>query len=283
MAFRANALIIAFLISACTHPMMKDEPDEALLRALPTATSAETQSAKTDVAPRTRSVFDSDEVSFELNEDDWKKISDQEGIQAYQRRDDGKNPYGDIVAFRGETIIPAKLVKIATILNTPGLQKEWVDALQDAHIVEQISKFESVNYNKTDVPWPFQDRDFVYRVNVQVQTDPPVMLIKMKSEPNAKEPEHDGVVRGAILNSYFYMKELPESQGTKMVIEAAVDPKGAIPLWLVNASQKRWPHNTLLKLRKLATDASIPVSKDIEEFFIKKRVQSAPKKGGKKK
>lgn len=270
MAGRKKALLLTSIIilGACSHPIMKDEgespqqkPDQALqIRDKQT----ESKSDKTQLGE----VFDSDEVRFLINEAEWKKISDEDGIQAYQRRE-GKNPYGDVVAFRGETVIPARLVKIATILNDSMIQKEWVDSLDEARIFDRRSKFESLGYNKTSVPWPFQDRDFVFKANVQVQINPPVMLIKMKSIEDAREPPRDGVVRGEILISYFYMKELPGNR-TQMVIEMALDPKGAIPLWLVNSAQKKWPHNTLKKLREVSTNEMIPVSKEIEDFFMSK-------------
>lgn len=213
--------------------------------------------------------FDSEQVRFALDENIWKKISDDEGIQAYERRE-GKNPYGDVVAFRGETVLPAKLAKIATILATPELQGEWVDAMEDYRLIEKVSKFETIEYNKTGVPWPFQDRDFVFRASVKVQIDPPLMLILMKSIEDPRAPPVKGVVRGEMLISYFYMKEIAPNQ-TRVVVEMAVDPKGAIPLWLVNLTQKKWPHNTLSRLRILAARESIPVSKEIEEFFQKQK------------
>jgi hypothetical protein len=266
MLFRARmfAILSIIVLSSCSHPMMKLDEEPAPAGLKPSPTLAPTPK-KLEESQRDQELFETDQIRWVASPDQWDLISDEKGIQAYQRRDGTIG--AERVSFRGETIIPAPLVKIATILNNENIQKEWVDSLAEARTIEKKSNFRSIGYNRTQVPWPFRDRDFLYSVQVKVNVEPPTMLIEMRSTQDSRMPPVEGVVRGEIVLSYFYMKQLPGSQGTKMVIEMTVDPKGAIPLWLVRSAQKRWPSNTLTKLKELSMKESIPVSPEILNYF----------------
>ena len=64
------------------------------------------------------------------------------------------------------------------------------------------------------------------------------------------------------------MRQLPgPDPRTQIIVEMALNPMGAIPLCMVNLTQKRWPHNTLLGLKKLALKADLVVPKEIEDYF----------------
>jgi hypothetical protein len=195
----------------------------------------------------------------------WKKLSDEAGVQTFQER----HSVEGVVAFRGETIIPTSLERIATVLRDESLRKEWIDSLEESKILEKISEFEQVEYNHSKVPWPFHDRDFVYRAKIAVNLDQArTMTISMKSEENALKPPQSGLVRGEILRCFYSMKEIVGAEPkTEIVIEMALDPKGVIPMWMVNLTQKKWPHNTLNALKKLAMNPDLVVPKEIEDYF----------------
>ena len=126
--------------------------------------------------------------SFQVETDEkvWKKLSDESGIRTYQERVSAQ----DVVAFRGETIIPAAMNKIATVLRDESIRKEWVDSLEETKTLERFNELEQIEYNHSKVPWPFQDRDFVYRVKVKVNRDlPRSMMINMASVVSPLQPQ----------------------------------------------------------------------------------------------
>ena len=209
--------------------------------------------------------FDFRKIDVETNEKQWKKLSEEEGIRTFQER----NPAENIVAFRGEATIPTSLVRIAAVLQNEAIRKEWIDSLVEDKILEHVSSFEQIEYNHSKVPWPFRDRDFLYRVMVTVNREATrSLLISMVSVVDAREPERDGIVRGEILHAFYYMKEVPGTEPkTQVLIEMAVDPKGAVPLWMVNLTQKKWPHNTLKALKRISTRSDLVVPKEIEAYF----------------
>ena len=241
-SFSLFRVLISLLIlaSACSSTPKTETPISA------TRVTARSNKAATIQTAEEKSMQVSDQIHFDLDTSAWKKVSDAEGIQTYEKIEANDQ----VVAIRGEALIPVNLLKIATVLNSRELQKEWVDSLESSHEVGRITDLNRIEYNQVKVPFPFENRDFVYQAKVQVVKSPPTMLIDMKSVTDAREPEKKGIVRGQILYSFYYLKQVPGVSATKVVIEMALDPKGAIPKWLVTLSQKRWPLNTLRNLKK---------------------------------
>jgi hypothetical protein len=257
-SFRLVVVSLIFLASSCST-----SPKKAL-----SETSSQPNARELKVQAKTEKndpseIFDTEQIHFNHDPKVWKKIGDSEGIQTYEKIDTSDS----VVAFRGEALIPEYLTKIATVLNQPELRKDWVDSLAESRSIEKFNDFDRVEYNRTTAPWPLQDRDFVYRVKVRIDRTAPTMLIDMKSTTHLAAPEKPGVVRGDLLYSFTYLKQVPGVRATRVVVEMAVDPKGAIPKWMVNLSQKRWPYNTLLALKKISQREDLVVSKEIEEYF----------------
>lgn len=224
-------------------------------------------------------IYDDAQHRFKVDLTQWKLIADEAGVQTYEK---AKSNSG-LVAFRGETLIPAPLKKIVTVMSQDSLQKEWIDAFVEGKLLSQVSPLERVEYTQTKVPWPFQNRDFVFDALTKLNAKPATALIEMKSILDPLMPPREGIVRGEMIRCFYYFKEIPTTNVTKMVVEMEVDPKGAIPMWLVNLSQKGWPQNTLLALKKLSIRNDIQVLPELEKFFeVKKVVLIKKSKGGNK-
>jgi hypothetical protein len=205
------------------------------------------------------------EESFEKNIGIWRALSDSDGIKTYQ----GINANTEIISFRGEAVLHAPIERLAAVLNTTELRKDWVDALADTHTIEKKSIFDRIDYLRSKVPWPFQDRDFVFRTQVRVKRSPYRIFVQMNSIEDPREPSHSGVVRGQILHAYYFLKNLstPGNVATEVIVEIAADPKGSIPLWIVNLTQRSWPRNTLRALEKTSSREDLYISPEIKDFF----------------
>jgi hypothetical protein len=213
------------------------------------------------IAPPMPSIRD----DFVANPKIWELIFDTDGIKTYREI----NPAGDIVSFRGEALLRASIENLAAVLNTPELRKEWVDSLVDTHTIEKRSVFDRIEYVRSKVPWPFHDRDFVFRVQVRVTQSPYSVYIKMNSVDDQREPPRLGIVRGILLHAHYFLRDASTSQGpaTEVVVEIAADPKGSIPSWIVNLVQKNWPNNTLRALEKVSTRRDLFIAPEIKDFF----------------
>lgn len=200
--------------------------------------------------------------------DEWTLLSDENGIKTFEE----KSPHQDKVAFRGEVIIPAPLLNVITVMHDKELRKHWVDSYLESRLIEQEDQFNRIEYHLTQVPWPFQNRDFVYHVKTRVHFQPLSVELTMGSVDDARVPEREGVVRGEIVLCKYLIQEQKNENGvnTVVIVEMSVDPKGAIPAWIVNLAQKRWPQNTLGAMRKVATRPNLNIPKEIAQIFNQK-------------
>ncbi len=279
LVFLQSVFVLLFVVS-CSGPQMisTPQPESENVSIKKNESNSKQVENKIELA-EDQGVFDDENHRLKANVNQWKLIDDQDGIKTYEK----KNPNSDLVAFRGEILIPAPLKKIATILQDEALQKEWIDSFVESKIIREVSEYERVGYNQIKVPWPCQNRDFVFRVNAKVNVQPPTMLISMKSIETESIPPVSGIVRGNIVDSYYYLKESNGLRATKVAVEMEVDPKGAIPLWLVNTSQKKWPHNTLSALKKISMREDIRVLPKIEKYFEEVKIKAKVKTKGKNK
>jgi hypothetical protein len=174
----------------------------------------------------------------------WEFIADADGVKTFRRdAEDGA------VGFRGEALMSIPMEKIATLLADMESRKKWMDEVVEAKRIRMNSLFDRVEYNHTAVPWPFQNRDFVYSAKVELDKKDRTMIITMKSVEDPENPPKSGIVRGKMLESRYYLHETEKGKTTFITVEIMVDPMGAIPKWLARLKQKKWPRNTLTGLR----------------------------------
>jgi hypothetical protein len=197
------------------------------------------------------------------DQEPWSLISNEDGISSFRgHAEDG------LVVFRGDVDIDAGISTVASLLYQVSLREEWVSGLKENRMIEERSLTDRIEYNRIAVPWPFQDRDFVYQVKVRVSKNPSCIVIEMKSIDDPREPKHSGVVRGNMIHSRYELIETGnEAKRTHVRAEVAVDPQGVIPTWIVNLTQREWPRKTLGKMREVALRPGIPITKEVQDYF----------------
>ncbi len=91
----------------------------------------------------------------------------------------------------------------------------------------------------------------------------------MSSVDDQREPPHPGIVRGTLLHANYFLRDVSTSRGraTDVLVEIAADPKGSIPSWIVNLTQKNWPNKTLRALGKISEREDLLIAQEIKEFF----------------
>lgn len=75
----------------------------------------------------------------------------------------------------------------------------------------------------------------------------------MKSEPASSLPEQKGVVRAQLLESSYSLTALNEGQ-TRVELIFHADPRGWLPLWIVNIIHRTFPFRVLENLREQVTE-----------------------------
>jgi hypothetical protein len=180
----------------------------------------------------------------------WEKLSDDDGIEVFRR----EVPGSPVVAFRGNGIVKAPIVKVASIIADPSRSKEWIDHLEDNRVVRRISPTEWIEYSHVGTPIVMKDRDFVSKVTISGNAGDHTFLHELKAVDDAEVPE-TSYVRGKLIHSRFFLRAV--DGGTWVECEVLADPMGSVPKWVVNLFQKGWARNTIESLRKQAAREDI--------------------------
>lgn len=191
----------------------------------------------------------------------WEKVEIKKNVEVYR----GKIEKSDVVAFRGVSVIDAPIGKVCSVIYDVTRIKEWMSDINDVRLIQKISKFEKIEYNRTSAPWPVSDRDFVYSTKVNVNKADRSVEILVESVEHKDAPPVEGVVRGQLHLSRYFLKSLDKDSRTHIEVEILADPKGSLPKWVVNLFQSSWPVNTVNGIRKLATEKDYKVHPDIAE------------------
>jgi hypothetical protein len=182
----------------------------------------------------------------------WEKIGDSDGIDVYRR----EVPGSPLIAFKGEGYINASIIRVASVLVDSNRATEWIDSLTESKIIRWISETETVHYDHIGTPFVLKDRDFVS--NCKLEFDAPKKNITLKihavTDPLAPATSY---VRGELIHSSFALTSTDHGKRTFVVAEIHADPKGSVAHWMVNLFQKKWPHNTITRLRAQVAKSDI--------------------------
>lgn len=174
----------------------------------------------------------------------WEKFDEADGIAVFRR----EVPGTALIALRGEGVVNAPIVRVASVLVDPKRGPEWIDSLAEARCVRRVSDTEYVEWDHVKTPFVLADRDFVFDVKFDVLKDKKQVLLAYHSVNDPAAPKTD-YVRGVFPFGKFVLTPLDHGKKTRVLAEVLADPKGSVPKWIVNLFQKSWPHDTLVNLR----------------------------------
>ena len=177
---------------------------------------------------------------------DWRLTEENDGIRVYQRR----RPGSDFVGFKGETVIDAPIRDVFSLLFSKDHRKKWVDRLVEIEFLQCESPESFIEYYRVELPFPFQSRDFINRINIEVSDKTGDICSHTYSVNEAFSRELSGVVRGRVIEANAILKPISKST-TWISLDVLADPGGYLPPVIVNLIQQSWPRNTLTKLRDL--------------------------------
>lgn len=177
----------------------------------------------------------------------WEKIKDKNGIIVFASKSDNS----DIIKVKTQITIDASLTHIQQILDNAPMRNQWIPYLAQSRIIHRFSDNERLEYSRFSAPWPASDRDFVYRMTLLHQDDDKISY-SMISEVHSLMPENKNIVRAELIKSIYTLTAI-DSQQTKVELIFQADPKGWLPVWIINIIQKALPYLMLKNLRDIAT------------------------------
>ena len=164
---------------------------------------------------------------------DWELIEEKDGIKIYKRQETDSA----LISFAGECVVDAKPATIAAVLNDHKRKGEWMANLMEARLIEEFNGMSSIVYSSFKSPGFISNRDFIYKYDFKVDPKTHAVNLTVLSTEHTQAPATVGV-RGQLNYSVYVMEPMPDGK-TRFRGEINVDPKGWLPAWLVNLTQKK--------------------------------------------
>ena len=175
----------------------------------------------------------------------WTLVSDDDGISVYQKQVDGL----DTISLRGEAIIDASPKNVAEVMADNRTAHEWIPMVAVRRTLKEYSPLDRIEYTHVDLPWPLTDRYFVNIGKGELLSDGSIrLLVKNYDQPDQLIAHENDKVLGILHYSEFRLTSLEGGRRTHVQIEVNTDPRGLLPAWLVNATQKAWPRKFFVGL-----------------------------------
>ncbi len=178
--------------------------------------------------------------------DEWEFITEKKGFKVFAK-DSKENP---IQSLRAEGIVRADIEKVVGILRDVDSATKWLPNLDRREYIQNISDTEAILYDVSKMPWPVKNRDMVVHHRLFLAEDKSHLLLQFNSIQDKKIKKNDSNVRAVIYKGeiQFY----PKKDETFVKLTLLVDPKGAIPKWVVNMLQVKFPFDFLNALDQFA-------------------------------
>jgi hypothetical protein len=187
-------------------------------------------------------------------DDDWTLTDDVDGIRVWRKA----VPGSEVLAFRGAATVDVPLARLVGVLVLGDDAPAWVDRLAEASVLREMPDGRAIVYNRYDLRWPVQDRDYVLERSLALRSDDRVVTATFRSVEEPSAPARDCCVRAVSDPTQWRFRWLGPAQ-TLVEVEVFTDPKGSLPAWLVNAFQRDWPRNSIRNLVARARRADAPL------------------------
>ena len=182
---------------------------------------------------------------------DWQLIADEGDVALYARKVSG---YSEL-EFKGVCLIEHPLEVIGSVLSDiPSYPKWFFRCIESKKIaVENNSELNYYLYAAIDTPWPFSDRDIVYKANVTIGSDFEKVIIKSTALAASPVPLRNGYVR--ITDSeHQWILEKVSADRTRITFINRTNAAGIFANYISNPGTRDTTVHSLKNLRVRAND-----------------------------
>ena len=175
-------------------------------------------------------------------------VRNKEGIEVFTL----SSPDRDFKDFRGITRLQAGLDDFLAVLYDVKSLEVWGHNIRSAELLERPSDSMQVYYAVAAAPFPYRDRDGVYRNRFEWDAGTRTLLVRIDLLPDYLPEKEDRVrVSGS---GYWKVVELPGGE-LDVTFEMRMDPGGNVSAWLANMFAGDTPYHTLLGLRDILKES----------------------------
>lgn len=172
----------------------------------------------------------------------WEVDKNEEGIVVYTR-EEGDSGFKSFKAVMTADASPGEIIEV---LKNADDYASWYGYTKSS---KTLSREENVQYNyvETSFPWPYSNRDMVYKMSVKM-SEPTGVLILLEGVRDYI-PEKMGIVRMQKAEGFILL--IPVGEKTEITYQFHSEPGDGIPAWLANRSISELPFNTFVGLKKV--------------------------------
>lgn len=175
-------------------------------------------------------------------QEDWQLKKAEDGIKVYTKTESGS----DYKSFKAEMQLNCRIDDIVEVLKEMNIVNNWVADSKEVKLLKTEGNSQYF-YIETSLPWPFNNRDMVYRFQyIEINSDQ--VKVTVTGLPEYIQPKK-GIVRLEKANGYWLLTSI-DSGKTAVTYQMHVEPGGLIPAWLANAFIVNVPFSTFKGLRR---------------------------------
>ncbi|WKV13215.1 START domain-containing protein [Marivirga harenae] len=189
-------------------------------------------------------VFAGNSISV-LSQTAWEVDLSEDDIIVYTRFEEDS----EFKSFKAFMLIEASPNEIVEVLENANNYTEWYGFTKTANVLDQGNGIQ-YNYVETIFPWPYNNRDMVYKMVID-NVNSKEVFISLEGIPDYL-PEKKGIVRMRKAKGFIKLKS--SGKYTELTYQFHSEPGENIPVWLANISIAELPFTTLTGLRKILAE-----------------------------
>jgi hypothetical protein len=182
---------------------------------------------------------------------DWKLIAKEEGVALYSRKMSGHAE----LEFKGICLINQPLEVVGAVLSDiPSYPRWFFKCIESKKIpLENTSELNFYLYIAIDTPWPFSDRDVVYKAKIAIDYILGKIVIKSTALTEQFVPPKKGYVR--ITDSeHQWILERVSSERTRITFINRTNAAGPLSNYISNPGTRDTTVHSLKNLKSWAKD-----------------------------
>jgi hypothetical protein len=178
----------------------------------------------------------------------WKLQKDNDGIKVMTRASD-ESPFDE---FRATMQLNQPIHALVAVLQDIESMPEWAYNVKSASILKESADTVQYYYTEVSIPFPFTNRDAVYRNTYHWNSDSSLLVVNIQMLPEYIE-EKENLVR-IPLGRGFWRVNVVDDKTLDITFQMLVDPGGNVPSWLANMFVNETPVQTFTRLREVIRD-----------------------------
>lgn len=183
-------------------------------------------------------------TSMLMGDNGWNTEFTRNGITVYTRAVAGS----DIKEFKSIGIIDAPAEVVNNVLDDIPNLVNWMPDCIVSRIVEKKSNDYMILYQVIKTPWPLNSRDFTFET--RIIKDKEKIIRTVKAVPHPSYPQTGNYVRITNMTGQWTLLRQDNNTRTLATYQIKSDPAGNIPVSIANATSKKLPYETLLRLKE---------------------------------